>query len=425
MSGPIGDGRMAEQPDTSTPQIGEAQTGSPVVTRRAALLGLAASSLIGAGAVVKKATGYDAAPRTDLPSPNVSTEAAAANPGTIAAAKGLVFGSCLNGAFGRDAHYRAITLQYSNTLVPGAATQWMNVQPQPGGAYDFSLCDQMYAWAHAAGRAFRTAAIIDWTYLPKWLPAMVSHESVGGAETLLKRYVQTAAAHWRGRSIEQMAVNEATTSRGMNPSLWYDKLGEDYIDLAFNVAHQADPGTRLMINESEIEMDDRSQRAKLDNYLALIHRLKHRGVPVGSVGIEGHLKSDSAVNQKGLEDFMKELAAMNLSFMITELDVDDRGLPDDLRARDAGVAAIMRDLLDVALEQPNCEGVTMWDFSDHDNWIVRDDRFRRHRGGPQRPALLDAGYKPKASWAVLIDCLKRARGPAPGSRILPDYAHAG
>jgi endo-1,4-beta-xylanase len=303
--------------------------------------------------------------------------------------------------------------------------QWMTVQEKRGAAYDFSLGDEIYAWARAAGRAFWGHAIIDWTYLPEWLPGLVAEQSAGAAEALFKRHVQAMATHWRDKVFEQIVVNEAVTHVGMNPSIWFEKLGERYIDLAFHEAHKIEPTLPLMINEGSIEMDTRDQRARLDNYLGLIQRLRQRGVPFTAVGIQGHLKSDSPVNLKGLESFMKELATMGLSFMITELDVDDRGLPDDPRVRDAGVAAIMRDLLDLALEQPHCQGVNMWDLSDHDSWIVRDPRRRRWTGGGQRPTLLDASYKPKASWAVLVDCLERARGPAQGSRVLPAGVRSG
>ena len=134
-------------------------------------------------------------------------------------------------------------------------------------------------------------------------------------------------------------------------------------------------------------------------------------MPLRSVGIEGHLQSGGAINQDGLDAFFRALARMDVSFMVTELDVNDTMFPADPATRDADTAALTRDFLDVCLAQPRCEGVVMWGLTDRYNWLATQAKRARGDGVPQRPTLLDTDYRPKLLWDVVVDAIARARGP--------------
>lgn len=304
-------------------------------------------------------------------------------------------------------------------LVHGSALQWHEVQPQHGQPYDFSTADRILDWGKQIGKSFRGHMLLDWAALPRWLEPEILAASPRQAESMLTNHVRRLCHYGRGQFLQWNVANEPI-SGNMRRYGWYDKLGEEYLDIAFHTAHQIDGATPLSLNQDGVEMDTWFQRKSLNSLLELIERLRTRKVPIKSIGIEGHLISGKSLNVKGLDQFFRALANMGLNFMVTELDVDDRALPDDINTRDAGVASLLREFLDVALNQPNCEGVVVWNLSDRDNWITRDPKRNRVSGGPQRPALLDAQYQPKPAWTAVIDALWCA--PArKGFSLLPSH----
>ena len=76
---------------------------------------------------------------------------------------------------------------------------------------------------------------------------------------------------------------------------------------------------------------------------------------------------------------------MGYDLLITEFDVNDRQLPADVAARDAGVAAIARDYLDLTLSYPRCRDFLLWGLADHVSWLQQWPDARRADGLPQRP----------------------------------------
>jgi endo-1,4-beta-xylanase len=334
------------------------------------------------------------------------------NPASLAASKGLVFGSAISvQPLQTDPLYRATNLRDCNTFVHASAFQWHELQAQPDRPYNFANADTVCAYARAGRKAIRGHALLDWAGLPAWLPPQIIGGTAQQAADLLQDHVSQLVTRYRGQFIQWNVANEPLNSRGMRDYAWHQKLGEHYIDLAFQTAHQIDPRTPLAINQNLVESMGDGQPRTLQGLLALVQRLKGRGVPLRSVGIEGHLQSGNPINQNGLDDFFRQLARMDVSFMVTELDVSDKAFPGDPTARDADIGAMTRDFLDVCLAQPRCEGVIAWGLTDRYNWLVKDPKRGRSDGVPQRPTLLDANYGKKPVWDVVVDAIGRARGP--------------
>ncbi|MCF4135954.1 endo-1,4-beta-xylanase [Streptomyces sp. Tue 6430] len=44
-------------------------------------------------------------------------------------------------------------------------------------------------------------------------------------------------------------------NRGVRPQLWFEAMGEQYIDIAFHAAREADPHAVLYLNEYGVEED--------------------------------------------------------------------------------------------------------------------------------------------------------------------------
>ena len=70
----------------------------------------------------------------------------------------------------------------------------------------------------------------------------------------------------------------------MKPSPWYDIIGEDYIKIAFEAAHDADPDCKLIYNDYNMY-----QSEKTDFIIDMVNNLKSEGVPIHAIGSQGHM----------------------------------------------------------------------------------------------------------------------------------------
>jgi endo-1,4-beta-xylanase len=192
-------------------------------------------------------------------------------------------------------------------------------------------------------------------------------------------------------------------------------IGEDYIAKAFQYAHEADPQAQLNYNDYSIENE-----AKRNGAVALIRKLQAQGIPVSTVGIQGHDSLDWP--SADLEDAtITAFAALGVKVAITELDVDvlpsawsptadvtlnvksdpkinpyPNGLPDDvqkaLAKQYAGLFAVYLKHRDVV------NRVTFWGVTDGDSWKNNWPVM----GRTDYPLLFDRAGKPKPAYDAVI-----------------------
>ena len=144
-------------------------------------------------------------------------------------------------------------------------------------------------------------------------------------EPVLKQYVQTVVAHYRGKVDSWDVVNEPLNDDGtMRQNLWYRVIGPDYIALALQWARQADPNVELFINDYGAEKPS----AKRDGLLRLVNDLRSRGVPLDGVGFQSHFTTSWFATRAELTGTLQQFARLGLHVEITELDVATQSATD-------------------------------------------------------------------------------------------------
>ena len=93
-------------------------------------------------------------------------------------------------------------------------------------------------------------------------------------------------------------------------------MGEAYIDLAFNLAHQVDQDCSLFLNEQIHDYDGLSGKA----FLKLLERLVKRNVPIHVVGLQSH-HINKMHDLDGLKRYIRAIGKLGLKVEITELDI--------------------------------------------------------------------------------------------------------
>jgi endo-1,4-beta-xylanase len=206
-------------------------------------------------------------------------------------------------------------------------------------------------------------------------------------------------------------VNEAIRPEHHNHndmvnSVWLKTIGEDYVELAFRAAAEADPSALLTYNDYDIETDAPEQETKREAILALLRRFRKKQVPIHALGVQSHLRPHGdPLTWNGLNQFVKEVKKLKPEVYVTELDVDDQAFPADIPERDRLVAEVYRSYLENILRQKSVKAVLTWCLSDRDSWL---QGFRPRKDGlPQRPLPFDADLHPKPAFLALRDALSQ------------------
>jgi endo-1,4-beta-xylanase len=220
---------------------------------------------------------------------------------------------------------------------------------------------------------------------------------------VLRGHIRTVVGHYRGKVTEWDVVNEAIDDKGaMRDSVWMRVIGPDYIDLAFQWAHEADPDAKLYYNDYELEYPG----AKADAVAALVRGLVDRDTPIDGVGFQAHQLTVRKPTPTTFEAALRSYADLGLDVAITELDV---GIY--LPAKPANLeeqAVIYRDALATCLAVSRCRTLVTWGYTDKYSWIPGE------LAGFGDALPFDAAYRPKpAAKALRTELAGDRRVPVP------------
>lgn len=316
--------------------------------------------------------------------------------------KGLNVGNAIGGRYFHDPAYKALMARECNMLVAENEGKWQALEPRQG-QYNFGPADAMYAWAKEQGMLVRGHNLV-WQEA-KWLPKWVNEYDFGAqpgkaAEALLRKHIVTVCDHFGSAIHSYDVVNEAVDPKtgGLRANVFTDRMGAvEQIDLSFRLAAERAPKAQLVYNDY-MRGDEGSAKHRA-GVLKLLHDLKSRGTPVHALGLQSHIgswdESSGARYQQDWRKFLDEVTGMGLDLLITEFDVNDRKLPADVKTRDAGVAALAKDYLDVTFSYRQCKDFLLWGMADHVSWLQGWDEAPRTDGQKMRPTPFDAELRAK------------------------------
>jgi endo-1,4-beta-xylanase len=318
-----------------------------------------------------------------------------------AEARGLLTGCAVVSEHLTDeAAYANAVAQQENLLVAENAMKWKALRPAPD-KYNFAPADAILSFANAHGQRMRGHNLCWHQALPEWFQSTATRTN---ARRLLTDHIQHVAGHFAGKLHSWDVVNEAIELKdgrpdGLRKSPWLELVGPDYVEIAFRAARMADSTALLTYNDYGIELDTPDQKQKRAQVLALVKQLRFRGVPIHAVGVQSHLTAGEGIPGAGLRDFIREVGALNMQVFITELDVSDHKLTGTAAERDAAVAKLYGDYLNLVLAEPNVTAVLTWGITDKYTWL--DHQHPRSDGQPRRCLPFDADYQPTPSFFAM------------------------
>jgi endo-1,4-beta-xylanase len=297
-----------------------------------------------------------------------------------------------------------------SSVTPENAMKMGPIHPDPN-RYAWQDSDAIVAFAQKNGMKVRGHTLCWHNQTPRWFftdstGKQVSREVLLGR---LKQHINDVVGRYKGKIYAWDVVNEAvpdTSASIYRRSKFYEIIGEDYIEKAFEYAHAADPDAKLFYNDYNTESS-----AKREKIFQLLKKLKDKKVPVHGVGLQGHWSIYEPTRQE-LEKSIEQFASLGLAVQITELDVSVHPKEHERRAKkptDTGeLTAEMVDkqavqykmLFDVFRKyKGTVTGVTFWNVSDKTTWL---DNFPV----PNRkdyPLLFDQNYQPKKAFEGVVN----------------------
>ncbi len=303
-----------------------------------------------------------------------------------------------------ETHFSSVTAE--NAMKP------QSIAPNEGDR-DYADGDALAAFARANSAGLRGHTLL-WH---RQTPSYFFNGSASDIRTRLEGYVTDVVSHFSDDVYAWDVVNEAITDDAgvgsiYRDSNWFQAVGADYIDWAFQAARAADPNVKLFINDYNTELP--GKRARL---IQLVRDLLDRGIPIDGVGHQAHLQLSSDVSEllQAIDDV--DALGASLENHITELDISVYSDPNDCfasgvncqtgygtRATDvpdsvyATQAQMYRDIFEGCAARPSVTSVSTWGIHDGRTWL---DTFPVSR--TNYPLLFDPDREPKTALLAVTD----------------------
>ncbi|MDR1682513.1 MAG: endo-1,4-beta-xylanase [Candidatus Symbiothrix sp.] len=231
----------------------------------------------------------------------------------------FLIGVALNTAqfSGKDTVAEAVIQKHFNAIVAENCMKSMYMQPEEGRFF-FDDVDRFVAFGEKRNLTMTGHCLIWHSQAPAWFFTDANGRDVSREVMIerMKNHITTIVSRYKGRIKGWDVVNEAILDNGSwRNSKFYTIIGEEYIRLAFQFAHEADPKAELYYNDYSMANEGRR-----DKVIEMVKSLKTNGIRIDGVGMQAHL----GMNYPPVDAFEKSLVAfagLGVKVMITELDL--------------------------------------------------------------------------------------------------------
>lgn len=294
----------------------------------------------------------------------------------------------------------------------------VNIHPAKD-TFNFELADKFVELGEKYDMFIHGHTLIWHSQLSRWFYGI---EDSTEFATAVESHVKDIVERYKGKIDSWDVVNEALNEDGtLRKSIFLNKMGEDYLALAFKWTSEIDPNVDLYYNDYNMTKPSKRQGA-----IRMVKNIMDQGIKVDGIGMQGHWH----LNRPSLEEIEQSIldyAALGVKVAITELDVSvlpnpedlegaeisqnfensdllnpyKEGLPDSIQVK---LANRYKDIFNIFLKHKDkISRVTFWGVSDGQSWL---NGFPV-RGRTNYPLLFDRELKPKAAYDTIIALKER------------------
>lgn len=209
-----------------------------------------------------------------------------------------------------------------SSITPENDMKWSFIHPKEE-EFDFTKADAYVSFGEENDMHTVGHTLIWHSQLAFWTNRIKDKAKL---EEVITNHVNTIVKRYKGRINAWDVVNEALNEDGTpRESMFYNIMGsEKYIEMAFQLAAEADPEAELIYNDYNV-----CNSAKRDGVVRIVKNLKAKGIKIDAVGIQAHwsLKEPSIAT---IEETINVLHDLGVKVIFSELDLGVLPNPWDL-----------------------------------------------------------------------------------------------
>lgn len=223
----------------------------------------------------------------------------------------------VNHVNGLDSKADSVVSLHFNSVVAENCMKCEKIHPE-ADRYFWDDADAFVKYGEERDMAVIGHCLVWHSQLAPWFPYDENGKYVSAEvfKERLRDHIHTIVGRYKGRIHGWDVVNEAIEDDGSyRHTPFYDILGEEFIPLAFQYAHEADPDAELYLNDFSMAIP-----AKREAYVRIIGELKNRGLRIDGMGMQSHI----GIDYPDMEEYEKTIVALGnagVSVMVTELDM--------------------------------------------------------------------------------------------------------
>ena len=213
---------------------------------------------------------------------------------------------------GNDQKSQTIVSSEFNSITPENSLKWMFLQPEPN-RFNFEVADKYVELGLKNNMYIVGHALVWHSQLADFMQIVDAADEM---QQYVTNHVNTVVSRYRGKIDAWDVVNEAFNEDGsLRKSVFYNNMGEDYIEAVFKLAQKADPQADLIYNDYNVYKPE-----KRAGILKMVKKFKSNGVKIDGVGVQAHwdLKSPSLYQ---IEQIILDVHAAGVPVSFTELDI--------------------------------------------------------------------------------------------------------
>jgi len=322
---------------------------------------------------------------------------------TLKSSANFLVGVAVNPTRVADPEYMEVYSKEFNSLTGENAMKMRSIfkglDNNMNNVYDWSKPDAIVDYAEANNMNVHGHVLVWHESVPDFLENFAGTDAE--FETIIENYITDVLTRYKGKIDSWDVVNEAIADNtsSFRPSIFRQRMGENYVEKCFQFARNADPDVILFYNDYNMITDD----LKRSGALNLVDNLRSKNL-IDGMGYQVHININSP-SEAEMQSATNELINRELLVHFSELDVRTNvngGLTEFTEvaafAQRNKVSQVTRvynsipDNLKYAL--------TIWGLKDDDSWIT--PRF----GTLDWPLLFDDSFGKKEAYFGFIEGLQ-------------------
>jgi endo-1,4-beta-xylanase len=231
---------------------------------------------------------------------------------------------------GKDTASVRIIKQHFNSITAENCMKSMMIHPQED-KFSFELPDQFVEFG-LQNNMFIVGHCLVWhSQAPKWLFVDEQGNDVSRDVLIsrLKTHIQTVVGHYKGKVKGWDVVNEAILDNGdWRETKFYKIIGPEFVKLAFQFAHEADPDAELYYNDYSMALPGRRE-----GVVKMVKELQKDGLRIDGIGMQEHNSMDFPKIEE-VEKSILAFASLGVQVHITEMDISALPSPKNQQGAD-------------------------------------------------------------------------------------------